>query len=141
MIFLVYLMGAAVSPASGILIRRFGRRQAVTLSVGTACLGLVASLQASLPMIIVGLALFVMGTFTMMSAAMGFVGQAAKQAKATAIGCYVCIYYIGGSAGSVLPGILVWHRAGWPGCVGLVVVVLGVALSLAWQAWREKRLL
>lgn len=138
MIFLVYPIGAAVTPASGFLIRRFGRRQATTLAVATACLGLIATLQASLPMIVAGLALFVTGTFTMMSAAMGFVGQAASQAKATAVGCYVCSYYIGGSVGAVLPGLVVWQVAGWPGCVGLIVVVLAAALALAWRAWREE---
>ncbi|HXP96116.1 MAG TPA: MFS transporter [Telmatospirillum sp.] len=139
MIFLVYLIGAVISPASGFMVRRFGRRMAVTFSVGTACVGLLATLQAGLPMIIVGLALFVMGSFTLMSAAMGFVGQAAQQAKATAIGCYVSCYYVGGSVGAVLPGLVVWHRAGWPGCVALTIVILLAALSLAWQAWREEQ--
>jgi predicted MFS family arabinose efflux permease len=139
MIFLVYLIGAAISPASGFMIRRLGRRLAMTLSVATACVGLIATLQSALPMIVAGLALFVMGTFTMMSAAMGFVGQAAQQAKATAVGCYVSCYYIGGSAGAVLPGMVVWHSAGWPGCVGLTLVVLFAALFLAWRAWRDER--
>ena len=138
MIFLVYLLGAAVSPASGFMIRRFGRRLAVTLSVATACLGLIATLQTALPMIVVGLAIFVTGTFTMMSAAMGFVGQAAAEAKATAVGCYVSSYYIGGSVGAVLPGILVWHSAGWSGCVALTLLVLLAALCLAWKAWRQE---
>lgn len=138
MIFLVYPIGAAITPASGFLIRRFGRRQATALAVATACVGMIASLLASLPMIVLGLALFVTGTFTMMSAAMGFVGQAARQAKATAIGCYVCSYYIGGSVGAVLPGLLVWHAAGWRGCVALIVVTLCAALSLAWRVWREE---
>lgn len=139
MIFLVYPIGAAVTPASGYLIRRLGRRQATTLAVAIACAGLLASLLGSLPMIILGLALFVTGTFTMMSAAMGFVGQAAKQAKATAVGCYVCCYYVGGSVGAVLPGLIVWHVAGWAGCVGLIMLTMGGALAMAWHAWRLER--
>ncbi|WP_158240617.1 MFS transporter [Telmatospirillum siberiense] len=139
MIFLVYPIGAAITPASGFLIRRFGRRQATSLAVATACAGLLATLQSGLPMIIFGLALFVTGTFTMMSAAMGFVGQAAAQAKATAVGCYVCSYYVGGSVGAVLPGLLVWHVAGWRGCVALIVVTMLGALGLAWHAWRRER--
>lgn len=138
MIFLVYPIGAAVTPASGFLIRRLGRRQATTLAVATACVGLLATLQASLVMIILGLALFVTGTFTMMSAAMGFVGQAADHAKATAVGCYVCSYYVGGSLGAVVPGLIVWHVAGWRGCVALIVVVMGSALAVAWRAWRRE---
>jgi predicted MFS family arabinose efflux permease len=140
-VFMVYLIGAVVTPASGFLIRRFGRRQAMAFSVGCVCLGLMTSLGPHLGMVVAGLALFVVGTFTMMSSAMGFVGQAAKQAKATAVGFYVCSYYVGGSVGSVLPGVVVWHWAGWAGCVGLVSAVALGALGLAWAGWRgEKRL-
>jgi predicted MFS family arabinose efflux permease len=142
LVFLVYPIGAAVTPASGYLIRRLGRRQAMTLAALMACAGLLSTLGPGIPVIILGLAMFVTGTFTMMSAAMGFVGQAAERAKATAIGVYVCCYYVGGSVGAVLPGMLVWHSAGWIGCVVLVVVVLAAALGLAWRGWRlERRLL
>jgi predicted MFS family arabinose efflux permease len=139
MIFLVYPIGAVVAPTSGFLIRRLGRRQAMALSVATACTGLAATLQAGLPAIVAGLAIFVSGVFVVQSAAMGFVGQAARTAKATAIGLYVCIYYIGGSLGAVLPGLLVWQTAGWAGCVGLVLTILAAACGLAWWAWREEK--
>lgn len=139
MIFLVYPIGAAVTPASGFLIRRLGRRQAAGLAVVTAIVGLVATLQPSLSLVIAGLAIFVTGTFTMMSAAMGFVGQAARQAKATAVGVYVCCYYVGGSVGAVLPGIIVWRAGGWAGCVGLVVATLTAAGLVAWWAWRREQ--
>ncbi|MDR3437123.1 MFS transporter [Telmatospirillum sp.] len=139
MIFLVYPIGAAITPASGYLIRRFGRRQAMTLAAVVACGGLAATLHSSLPVIIFGLAMFVTGTFTMMSAAMGFVGQAAERAKATAVGFYVCCYYVGGSVGAVLPGMVVWHAAGWPGCVFLVIAVILAALTLAWRGWQQER--
>ena len=137
MIFLVYPIGAAVTPASGFLIRRFGRRQAVVLAVGTGGVGLVATLQPSLPMIIAGLALVVTGVFIVQAAAMGFVGQAAQSDKATAVGLYVWIYYVGGSVGAVLPGLVVWPSAGWPGCVALVMATLAAAAGLAWWAWRD----
>jgi sugar phosphate permease len=91
-----------------------------------------------LPFIIAGLALLVIGVFTMQPIAMGFVGQAAQSAKATAVGLYVCLYYIGGSVGAVLPGVLVWNTAGWPGCVIMVMLTLGLATVLAWIAWREE---
>jgi predicted MFS family arabinose efflux permease len=69
---------------------------------------------------------------------MGFVGQAAREAKATAVGIYVCCYYVGGSLGAVLPGLTVWH-AGWPGCVILVLAMINMAAALAWWGWREEK--
>ncbi|MTJ83982.1 MAG: MFS transporter [Telmatospirillum sp.] len=141
LIFLVYPIGAVITPASGFLIRRLGRRQAMTLAATVACSGLLFTLHGAVAMIVTGLALFVTGTFTMMSAAMGFVGQAAKQAKATAVGFYVCCYYVGGSVGAVLPGMVVWHQAGWRGCVGLVVLVIATTVVLAWRGWRAERMI
>ncbi len=137
MIFLVYPIGAAVAPASGLLIRRMGRRGAVVLAMAVSCLGLLATLQANLAAVVAGLALFVIGVFTVQSAAMGFVGQVAKSAKATAVGLYVCSYYIGGSVGAVLPGLLVWQAAGWAGCVALVLAIIAAAAALAWRTWRD----
>ncbi len=137
MIFLVYPIGAAAAPASGLLIRRLGRRRAVVLAMAVSGLGLTATLGTSLAAVIAGLALFVIGVFTVQSAAMGFVGQAARFAKATAVGLYVCSYYIGGSVGAVVPGLLVWRTAGWAGCVALVLVVLTAAAAVVWRTWRE----
>ena len=138
MIFLVYPIGALAAPSSGFLIRRWGRRRTMALAASTSGAGLLATLQPSVPMIMVGLAFFVTGIFIMQSVAMGFVGQAARRAKATALGLYVCTYYIGGSAGAVLPGLLVWNRAGWPGCVAVVLMTLSGAAAMAWWAWRVK---
>jgi sugar phosphate permease len=44
------------------------------------------------------------------------------------------IYYVGGSAAGVVPG-LVWNRAHWGGCVALVVFVQLVTVALAIRFW------
>jgi sugar phosphate permease len=62
---------------------------------------------------------------------------AARHARSTAVGLYVSFYYVGGSLGAVLPAGL-WHRAGWPGCVGLVVSVQCVMLAIALAFWHER---
>ena len=138
MIFLVYLIGAAITPATGMLIQRLGRRGAFVLALATSCSGLILSLLPSLTAIIIGLALFVTGIFIAQSSATGFVGQAARIAKPAAVGLYVCCYYLGGSAGAVVPGWLVWSWGGWAGCVGLTVLVLGASAAVAFRAWRVK---
>ena len=81
--------------------------------------------------------MFVIGLFIAQSAAVGFVGLTARAAKGAAVGLYVCCYYIGGSAGAVLPGLTVWPAAGWPGCVLLLMAILLFAAALVWWAWRE----
>lgn len=141
MIFLVYPIGALAAPAAGPLARRLGRRRTMAVAALVAGLGLAATLLSGLPEIMVGLALFVIGIFIMQSTAMGFVGRAARRAKASALGLYVCVYYVGGTLGAILPGLLVWERAGWDGCVALVVAALVAAGALAWFAWWDEPVL
>ena len=138
MIFLVYPVGALAALMAGPLARRIGRRRTMMASILVAVLGLAATLLPGVPEIIAGLALFVIGIFIMQSTAMGFVGRAARRAKASALGLYVCVYYLGGTAGAVLPGLLVWDLAGWHGCVVLVVAALFTAGALAWCAWWDE---
>ncbi len=139
MIFLVYLIGAAITPVSGPVVRRLGRRKAMVMAIGFACVGLSFTLLAPLPAIVGGLAIYVTGVFLAQSVAMGFVGQAARSAKATAVGLYVCTYYVGGSVGAVLPGLLVWQSGGWAGCVSLILAVMCGSGGTAWWAWRDER--
>jgi predicted MFS family arabinose efflux permease len=138
LIFLVYPIGALAAPAAGPLARRLGRRRTMAAATLVAGLGLVATLQTGLPAIVAGLALFVIGIFVMQSTAMGFVGRAARRAKASALGLYVCVYYLGGAVGAILPGLLVWDRAGWTGCVALVAAALSAAGALSWWAWWDE---
>jgi hypothetical protein len=49
----------------------------------------------------------------------------------------VALYYLGGCAGSVLPGLF-WKKAGWLGCVGLVICMQAVIALIASRVWRDK---
>jgi predicted MFS family arabinose efflux permease len=62
------------------------------------------------------------------------VGKVAGQARSSAAGLYVALYYLGGCAGSVLPGLF-WKRAGWPGCVVLMVFVQALIALIATRVW------
>jgi len=134
-IFAVYLIGATGTPLSGRVIGMLGRRGALALAMGLGGLGMLATLADWLPLIVFGLALFASGVFMAQAASLSFLGQAARHAKSTAVGLYVCCYYLGGSLGAVLPGKL-WDWGGWPACVGLVLVTTTSATGLAMWAWR-----
>jgi predicted MFS family arabinose efflux permease len=138
LIFVVYLIGAIATPVSGRFIRWLGRRGALGLSVGLGAMGMIVTAADRLPAVVAGLAVFVTGVFIAQTAALGFIGQTARHNKTTAVGLYVCTYYLGGSLGAVLPGSI-WGRAGWDGCIALVVTTTLAATALAMWAWRERK--
>ena len=77
------------------------------------------------------------GTFVAQPLAIGFAGQVVPQARAVAVGLYVCSYYLGGSLGGVAPAA-VWPAFGWPGVVALVAAIQSAALGVALRAWRPR---
>jgi predicted MFS family arabinose efflux permease len=135
-LFFVYLLGLFVTPASGHWIHKLGSRKALTIAVAMSTVGVLLTLASPLWLIVVGLALCSSGVFVCQTAASSFVGRAADRARSAAAGLYVTFYYIGGSAGAVLPGDI-WSHAGWPGCVALIVAVQVIAGSIAWRFWRN----
>jgi MFS transporter, YNFM family, putative membrane transport protein len=135
MVFVVFLFGVPVAPATGPLLRRFGRVPVMAAAVLLNCLGLALTLSGNLATVLAGLALFASGTFIAQPLAIGFAGLAAKDAKALAVGLYVCCYYIGGSLGGIIPAFL-WDDFGWSGCALLIGAVNCLSLAIAWRAWR-----
>jgi sugar phosphate permease len=63
------------------------------------------------------------------------VGSAATESRASAVGLYVTFYYLGGSGGSAIPGVT-WNYGGWPACVGLIVAVQLLTITLAVIFWK-----
>jgi len=137
-IFVVYLLAVAVTPMTGRWIRWIGRRALVMLSVAGWCAGLLITLVPWLPAIIVGLAITSVSGFACQAAATGLLAQRAAGARSSALGLYVTCYYLGGSAGATAPA-LIWARAGWPGCVALVIAVLVAMAALVARFWRSER--
>ena len=121
-VFFVYLLGCVVTPLGGRFLDRWGFRLTVLLSVGTTLAGLALTLAPSLPLIIIGLALFCSGIFVSQSSAIGLTGQVAERAYSAAAGLYVTFYYAGGSIGTMVAAWF-WVKGGWSGCVGLFAAV------------------
>jgi len=137
-IFVVYLLAVVVTPMTGRWIRRIGRRALVIWTAVGWCAGLVVTLVPWLPAIIAGLAITSVSGFACQAAATGLLAQRAVAARSSALGLYVTCYYLGGSAGAIAPAPI-WERAGWPGCVALVIVVLAAMAVLVARFWRAER--
>lgn len=135
-IFFVYLLGVVVTPAAGKWIDRFGYRTALVAAVTTSCIGVLLTLWPTLWIAILGLAICSSGVFVCQSAATSYVGVAAGRSRSSAAGLYLSFYYIGGSVGGVLPGLL-WAIGGWPACVAIVVAVQLLTVGIALAFWRR----
>jgi MFS transporter, YNFM family, putative membrane transport protein len=134
-IFFVYLLGVVITPQSGRFLDRFGFRSTAVLYCAMMIAGLLLTLAKSLPIVIVGLAIFSSGVFVAQAAATVQTGAIAGRARSSAAGLYVAFYYLAGSVGATLTGVF-WHWEGWPGCVALLG---GVSLLSLWLARLSSR--
>jgi YNFM family putative membrane transporter len=126
-VYLVYAAGVLASPVAGRLSGRFGAQRLIGWGMVIEGLGMVATLAGSLPVLVTGLVVLVLGTFTAQAVAPAFANQSARSAKGGASALYLTFYYLGGTLGSVLPG-LAWQAWGWPGVVASCGT--GVAVGL-----------
>jgi MFS transporter, YNFM family, putative membrane transport protein len=129
-IFFVYLLGVVITPQSGRFLDHFGFRHTTLLYCAMVIAGLLLTLVKSLPIVIVGLAIFSSGVFVAQAAATVQTGAIAGRARSSAAGLYVAFYYLGGSVGATLTDVF-WRWQGWPGCVALLG---GVSLVSVWLA-------
>lgn len=135
LLFVVYLVGAIVTPGAGRAIDRFGHRFALVAAFTGGATGVCLTLLHSLPIVMLGLTLACTGVFIANAAGSSYVGSAATESRASAVGLYVTFYYLGGSGGSAIPGFF-WVRGGWPACVALIVAVQLLTILLALIFWQ-----
>jgi predicted MFS family arabinose efflux permease len=69
----------------------------------------------------------------------GYVITTAKEGRSSAAGLYASSFYVGGSAGAFLIG-LVWNAAGWTGCIAAIVAVQVVMAAIVALAWDRSRI-
>jgi len=137
-IFVVYLVGAAVTPLTGRMVARFGRRPLMLGVLAMWAGGLLLSLVPSLPVIVVALAVCATCGFLCQTMSTSFVAVSADAGHSSAVGLYVTFYYIGGTFGGLLPAPA-WEAAGWPGCVAIVIAALILMAALVMFGWRGKQ--
>ena len=135
LLFVVYLVGAVITPLAGRAIDRLGHRFALVMAFSGGATGVCLTLIHSLPVVMLGLTLACTGVFIANSAGSSYVGSAATESRASAVGLYVTFYYVGGSGGSAIPGFF-WTHGGWPACVTLIVAVQILTITLALIFWK-----
>jgi YNFM family putative membrane transporter len=135
-LFVVYLVGAAVTPFSGAWVDRYGHRAGLGSAMAIGGSGALLTLVPSLPAIVAGLALCATGVFIAQATTSGYIGAVTTHDRALAVGVYSTFYYGGGSTGGALPALF-WSRGGWPACVALVVAIQLIGVVIAFTQWGE----
>ena len=136
-LFVVYVIGAIVTPYAGRWIDRYGHRVGLASAMGIGAVGALLTLAPSLVAIAAGLALASTGVFVAQTTTSSYIGAVTTDDRALAVGLYSTFYYTGGSLGGAVPAI-VWNVAGWPGCVALVVLVQSTGALVALTRWKGR---
>ncbi|MGE5139413.1 MAG: MFS transporter [Rudaea sp.] len=134
-IYIVYLAGIITSPLAGRLSARFSRRLIMGVGLVMACLGVGITLVASLPVILLGLVVLVVGMFAAQGTAPAYVNATARTARGGANALYFAFYYVGATIGSVLPGYAL-QAIGWPGVAATCAAAFLIALLADWLLCR-----
>jgi MFS transporter, YNFM family, putative membrane transport protein len=136
-LFVVYLIGAVVTPYSGRWIDRYGHRAGIATAMAVGGAGALLTLIPWLPAIIAGLAMASTGVFIAQTTTSSYIGAVTSADRALAVGIYSTFYYTGGSLGAAVPAVF-WRAGGWLACVGLVVAVQVSGVVIALTCWEAK---
>ena len=135
-VFITYLVSIITAPFTGRLVSLFGRQQFGMIALAVWMFGILLTLAPSLPVIVFGLLMITGAGFYVQVCSQSFVATNARDGNSSAVGLYVTSFYIGGSFGGFIPGLL-WSSTGWPGVVGLIVAMLLIMAGLVRFAWRD----
>ena len=127
LVFVLWAMGA-VGPLAGRLAGHHGWRAVALAGLLSAAAGVSLSLIASLPVVVVGLALVTLGNFTAVTAAQLGVAAATDRDRGLASAMYFSVYYVAGALGAYVPG-LAWQSWHWTGVWALVIGAYAVGLT------------
>jgi YNFM family putative membrane transporter len=132
LVFLVYALGSVSSAASGRVADRIGRRATIPAGCALALAGVWLTLDGSLPLVVLGMAVLTVGFFCVHGLASGWVTARAHLAgvgTGQAAAFYLFAYYVGSSVFGNL-GSTAWTVAGWPGVVALASALLLTAAAM-----------
>ncbi|MDE1160772.1 MAG: MFS transporter [Acidobacteriaceae bacterium] len=134
-LFAVYLIGLVATLVMGRYLVRIGLRIGMLIATSVGVVGILTTLSHSLVLVAAGLAMASSCVFIAQTCANSFIRDAAPAGgRVSATGLYICIYYVGGTVGGMLPGVA-WRHAGWPGCVAMIAVVIAVSGMTAFFGW------
>jgi MFS transporter, YNFM family, putative membrane transport protein len=135
-VFVTYMVGTVVTPWTGRVVMRYGRRALMIGVIAVWLVGLALLLASPLVLIMLGLSLCAGCGMLCQATSTAFVTASVANGRSSAIGLYVSSFYIGGSIGGVAAGAL-WHAGGWWAVVALcmaVVAVMGMIIVFVWSA-------
>jgi predicted MFS family arabinose efflux permease len=137
-IFVTYLGGSLIVPWVGRAILLFGRRRFVLGIIALWSAGALLLLAPPVAAIIAGLTICATCGLICQAVSTGYVITIAKEGRSSAAGLYASTFYVGGSAGAFLVG-LVWNASGWSGCVAAILAtqaIMAAIVALAWEGTR-----
>jgi MFS transporter, YNFM family, putative membrane transport protein len=137
-IFVTYLVGTVISPMTGQMMTRLGRRPLIVMVIAAWACGAVLTLAPPLAAIAVGLTVCAACGWLCQTISTGYVTAIAKEGRSSAVGLYVTSFYLGGGVGAFLGG-LAWEAGGWPACVAMVVAMLAAMALIAALAYGSAR--
>jgi MFS family permease len=133
-LFVTYLVSSPIVPWVGRAIALFGRRRFVLGVIAVWVVGALLLLAPPLVLIIAGLTLCAVCGMICQAISTGYVTLSAKEGRSSAVGLYVSIYYVGGSAGAFITGFA-WAAAGWSGCIAVIVLVQVIIAAIVAATW------
>ncbi len=142
LVFLVYPLGSLSSALAGRLADRTSRRAVVPVACAVTLAGVLLTIPASLPVVVVGLAVMTIGFFAVHGVASGWVptrAHAGGVAAGQAASLYLFAYYAGSSVFGSLAGHA-WTAAAWPGVTALAAALVVVSGLLALRLRRTPSL-
>src|SRR5207248_11444531 len=120
----------------GWAVTKFGRRRFILALMAIWAAGLALLLAAPVALIVLGLVLCAGCGMLCQATSTGYVTATAHEGRSSAVGLYVSSFYVGGSVGGYLAGV-VWNHAGWPAVVALsaaVLAMMGLIVTFVWSA-------
>ncbi|KAB2332774.1 MFS transporter [Bacillus mesophilum] len=130
LIFLLYFVGMFSSVGADKVIRLFGRKSAIFISLTLILIGITLTLVPNIPVKLIGTAISVYGFFSSHSISSSWIGLITTKSKAQASSFYLFFYYLGSSVVGTIGG-LIWSENGWPGVVMMNMILIFIALILA----------
>lgn len=136
-IFALYLIGMVITPMSSKLITRFGMTSVIIGAILCSMVGLLITLSAPLPLIILGLTIMSSGVFITQAATISYVGSHVTQGRSLASGLYYMGYYGGGSIGAWACAIA-YAYGQWHATIIAIIIVQCIALATAIFFMRQR---
>jgi len=105
--------------------------------IGIWFVGIALTLMQPMWVILVGLSISAGCGMLCQAVSTGYVAVTAQAGRSSAVGLYVTSFYLGGSFGAAIGGV-VWTLGGWPACVAMIAATLTLMGTIVAATWRTQ---